>query len=891
MPRDNRKQLNSGAKAFVPQNSNLKPTAATWKPDSANSKGKNAPAPSNPPALVKETPSNSEQTAPQPSSQSKKGSEGAFPPPVHTVWVKASNAVRAAPTSNPQQHKFGKQQPTQQHNGNKRDNNNNKDWRKGGQNRPNSGSNDGGGNWRNAKQQGKGRERNRVGNHKGGDRGGDQHNQYEDDKNGKDWGRGKSLPVDLCKPGDGENETQKAVKRIHVEELLALRLSFVAPPLTWGKEEPGPPDNCIWESPTRVQEIDAIVKAPRQYGDVSVTRRNKKQQEVDTAPALEDCKPLEVNEETRWKSNVFKKEDEKEEDSDDVVLKKSLLILNKLSLTKFEKLSDAFIATGIGRNEKCLSGAIKLIVQKAQDEHHFSAMYAALCLKLSKTPLEFDQGGKGKNFKKLLLEQCQKEFEQEIETKIKIAIEGIADQEEIEYHAAIVKKHYLGHMRFIGELYKGDLIKLKIMLYCLQALLPTDSPEESKSNMEVDEEKVECFAKLMTTVGYSLDQQYHKLRSLGKVDSHDQLMECWKKVEIMAEIRKEKGPTVSNRIKFMLQDLIELKQNGWITRREEETAKTIAQIHKEAAKEAKRSSSSGNLRRQHSLEIYKTPKPTVDAEGFQEVVKASGGFNRSYSMGSIRQNSEGKYRLGDNKNSLETGQKVNLVGGAFAAFNNQTNKKASSSKIDKNEDLLPKVEEKGVEEKETKIYKSPEECGDKTKNYLKEFFVGGDTDDAVLSFNELIGAGDEGSVQRGAKVIESGLLMVLEMKKEDVEKFITIALRLFSEKNLEKASIVAGFNDPLEFLSDIAIDAPLATQHMVTITVEFLKVDALTFEFFLNTPDYFRTDGGAAQFACKVLKAIGGAELESVANLEVIEKLMTEDDRASFTSAKELLSV
>merc|ERR1712048_1197317 len=107
----------------------------------------------------------------------------------------------------------------------------------------------------------------------------------------------------------------------------------------------------------------------------------------------------------------------------------------------------------------------------------------------------------------MLLEQCQKEFEQDIATKVANASGGIEDERA--YYADIVKKHYLGHMRFIGELYKGDLISTKIMIHCLPALLEGDvsSLKELKNNKdksnvknEVDEEKVECFAKLMTTI-------------------------------------------------------------------------------------------------------------------------------------------------------------------------------------------------------------------------------------------------------------------------------------------------------------------------------------------------------------------------------------------------------
>ena len=399
---------------------------------------------------------------------------------------------------------------------------------------------------------------------------------------------------------EGTDDAAKAVKRVNVEELLALRLSYVAAPLTWvlpvvpkvadamaetdanaianaDKEGQGAsvpvvvrnvkdgPRHCRWISETRVQEIDAMASKSRLGGDVSGGARKKKKE--DTAPALEDCKPLEVNNETRWKAHVFQPEgsgdaeEEKEVESDQVIIKKGLLILNKLSLTKFDKLSDKFIDTGIGRNEQCLAGAIELIVKKAQDEPHFAAMYAALCLKLSRTHMEFEEevvkDGKSKSkkkiFKKLLLTECQKEFETDTNYKIEKAIEGVEDEDDRQLKKGMVKKHYLGHMRFIGELYKGDLISIKIMLMVLPQLL-----EGNDESGAVDEEKVECFAKLMAVIGLILEQQSVGLRDIGKSDAFEKLQAFWDTVDEFAG----KAATVSNRIKFMLQDLLEMRNNG-----------------------------------------------------------------------------------------------------------------------------------------------------------------------------------------------------------------------------------------------------------------------------------------------------------------------------------------
>ena len=101
-------------------------------------------------------------------------------------------------------------------------------------------------------------------------------------------------------------------------------------------------------------------------------------------------------------------------------------------------------------------------------------------------------------------------------------------------------------MRFIGELYKGDLIKLEVMLFCLGTLLEGS----------YEEEKIECFAKLISTVGFPLEQQSASMAQAGKPSPQQKLNACWTKVdELCAE-------GSSARIKFMLLDLKEMRDNG-----------------------------------------------------------------------------------------------------------------------------------------------------------------------------------------------------------------------------------------------------------------------------------------------------------------------------------------
>ena len=506
--------------------------------------------------------------------------------PVKGAWgKKPSDAIKNAAPIKPQQQPAQERQPQQQqqHGKGGRAAPDNKDgrWKRGeksGKKTDNSsgGGGNSGGSWaRAAAKPGDDGDKGGHRQHSRGEKGSHSHGE----RGGGDeqsWQRGKVVPVELLNPGQGTTDEQKAVARISVQDLLDMRLRCLDAPSSWeGENAEKPPPAALWDSPTRVSEIEEASKAPRMTGDVSVANKGRrggkggKGNPNDTAPPLEDCKPIEVNEETRWKAKVMEGKDaeaaEEVADSTEEVLRKALLLMNKLSLTKFEKISDEFINCGIGRDIECLTAAVSLIVTKAQEEQHFSSMYAGLCLKLASTPMEgIDEGSKkGKKFKKILLERCQTEFETDTATKIKEATKDVTDPDEIAYHSNLCKKHYLGHMRFIGELYKGDLISIKIMLWCLPALLKGDDvSSDDKDSTHDFEEKVECFTKLMTVIGDSLEKQSEAMRSVGKKDAAESLANCWKAVEIIAGKRKEEGPKVSNRIKFMLQDLLEMKAKG-----------------------------------------------------------------------------------------------------------------------------------------------------------------------------------------------------------------------------------------------------------------------------------------------------------------------------------------
>eukprot|EP00980_Cylindrotheca_fusiformis_P005926 scaffold1246_cov134-Cylindrotheca_fusiformis.AAC.18 len=636
----------------------------------------------------------------------------------------------------------------------------------------------------------------------------------------------------LNENGCGKTKEQQRVRRFPARELMRHRLDYLevtdAVRFTPHKE-------CHWTDKNRIEVIQGSSMKAIELGDVSQGKGKP-----ETAPPIEECAPLEVNEETRWKSRAMEKKavlDEEDEveppQTTEAILGRVRLILNKISLTTLDRLMPSFIETGqVETNEEVRKEVIHLLIQKSQREHHFGPMYAELCARIAK---------KIKPFKKELLEQCQKEFEIDTAHKIAQATEGITDKDEIEYHSLLIRKSYVGHIKFLGELYKRDVVKLAVMTYCLNELIKD----------EEDEENLECFAHLMTTMGEKLD--VHAKQNNKPFDWDD-----------VVQLRNSKK--ISNRIRFLLQDLLDLKDNGWVSRRKKESAVNLHELHKEIAEEEasksgkqnRRVSSSQNLRRSSSVSSV----PVVDDDGFVEISRSS------------MKTSSSKLDMATlNENSSSGGAPPPVpppVPTKKAEMRRSQSQPASMSNSKKEKPAL-----------------SPDKCSEKAQSMLKEFFVGGDTADSVLTIEELVQASSDGAFERGAKIVEGGVLLVMEMKREQAEKCALVYCRAFKEGKLPARSVVDGLSAPLEFLRDIEIDAPLAGSHLAYIVAEFAKVKAVEVDKLLNgAPAYFKTDGAPALFCSKVLKSIGREP--SDADFELVASLMTEDDKSKYSSAKAL---
>lgn len=269
----------------------------------------------------------------------------------------------------------------------------------------------------------------------------------------------------------------------------------------------------------------------------------------------------------------------------EMVQRKTKSLLNKMTPEKFDKISDQILEiSGQSKHEKdgrTLRQVIQLTFEKATDEAHWAGMYAQFCRRMleSMSADIRDEGIKDKNgnvvtggnlFRKYLLNRCQEEFERGWKVNLPPRPEGQNEETVMlsdEYYiAAAAKRRGLGLVKFIGELFKLQMLTERIMHECVKKLVDYEGIP--------DEAEIESLTSLLQTVGKQLDNPESKAQ--GRMDLY------FERIKQMIEL-----PELPSRLRFMLMDVIDLRSKGWSSKADNKGPKTITEIREEAERQAR----------------------------------------------------------------------------------------------------------------------------------------------------------------------------------------------------------------------------------------------------------------------------------------------------------------
>uniref|UniRef100_A0A7S2BR93 MI domain-containing protein n=1 Tax=Octactis speculum TaxID=3111310 RepID=A0A7S2BR93_9STRA len=563
----------------------------------------------------------------------------------------------------------------------------------------------------------------------------------------------------------------------------------------------------------------------------------------------------------------------------DVVLRKARLLLNKLTVEKFDRLSDEFMNLGF-KTEELLTGIIDIIVDKAQMEQHFGAMYADLCVKLSANPIpELGDEEKGKRFRRLLLMRCQGEFELD-QAAILAELEKLGDDER-EEKVLLARKRYLGHMKFVGQLYRVELLSVKIMHYCIQELFGEGD--------NLDEEKLQCLCTLLTTIGKQLEDACANQAKQAKMMK-----------KYIKELKSLGGNmTLSSRIRFMIRDLLEMRLNNWTARREEESAKTIAEIHDDVAREEAANAGKGgghkgkggnkgpqSSNRGGSSRAVSAPAKPAESDGWEMVPSTSKG-RRHDSQDVRRDDRSGQGNRNQRNPAPDKNSPVNRNASGFSAVGNNAfsafNQDEKKKKKEKNDEKRKKKEKKEKREKKeaskaaaskvaaqpkaavvpvsapeptpaaapAKAVKMTEELfRKKSEGIIEEYIFSGDAKEATECVQEM-GSMDE----FGWKFATDAIEKAFNKKEKEVIMIGDLLVALNAAGALSTAQIEKGLFDLIPFLKDIECDTPMASRWLGKIMAKSIVANVLSLAFFMS-PDLAPPDnpeGSNASLAVDVL--------------------------------------
>lgn len=430
------------------------------------------------------------------------------------------------------------------------------------------------------------------------------------------------------------------------------------------------------------------------------------------------------------------------------------------------------------------------------------------------------------------------------------------------------------------------MLAAKIMKSCLIMLMgDVGNPNE---------EDIEALCKLLETVGSKMDiSNDPKIKSV-----HVEFMnDVFSQLETLAmppskadrEKTEEGNPVLSSRLRFMIQDTMDLRRKNWVVRRKNEVnAKKISDVHKDAAgggQDVRGSSSNASSsvvrpmatlpaggsrfgkksdRYSVNVPLSPSPRPNKQSDDGWETAGNAKGKNRSQDVrgGAASSTALGRANSGTASGAASGAPTPRGAGpatpqkrddgknNAFALLHgDEEHEDAVAPRSDAGDDeAAADEEEDGADEDESASSKvDPEVVSKKISSFLKEYFASGDFAEVKQCIEELGGKSALGDL------VYDGLMLVIDLKENERKSFAQLLPMLFADNYLTAPQIEQGFARVLELAEDMGMDIPLFVSIVGNVLAELIVKDVFTVGILQRLADSLTAPDDQAKFPAYVL--------------------------------------